>query len=71
MNAFEVPAPYVYSDVAAARRANLAAGPSRAAINHAGLDAVSQTLVEVLDQFVQPDGSVRIANVFRVVLARA
>lgn len=69
--ALEVPTPFVYFDVAAAQRANLSAGPNRAAINHAGLDATRQALIAALDQFVQPDGSVRLDNVMRVVIARA
>lgn len=69
--ALEVPTPFVYPDLVAAQRANLAAGPNRLAVNHAGLDAVREAFTTALEQFVQPDGSVRIDNVFRVVIAHA
>lgn len=68
---FEVAGPWVYPDIATARRANLSAGPIRTVINKVGLDAVDAALVPALDQFVQSDGSVRIENVFKVVTARA
>ncbi len=69
--AIEVPAPFEYADLATAERANLSTGPTRLAINHAGLDAVRQALTTALPPFVQPDGSVRLDNVFRVVIAHA
>lgn len=68
---FEVPTPFEYPDLATAQRANLAAGPTRAAIGHAGLDAVTEATAAVFRRFSRPDGSVRLDNVFRVVLARA
>lgn len=70
-SAVEVSAPFVYTDVATAQRANLSAGPIRAAINRAGLEATRDVLSAALAEFVQPDGSVRIENVFRVVIGRA
>ena len=69
--AFEVPTPFIYADIASAQRANLSAGPNRAAIRHAGPDAVRDAISRALEQFVQRDGSVRIDNVFRVVIAHA
>jgi SAM-dependent methyltransferase len=69
--AFDVSTPFVYDDVATAQRANLSAGPTRAAIGHAGVDKVRATFAAALEQFVQPDGSVRLENVMRVVVARA
>jgi SAM-dependent methyltransferase len=67
--ALEVEAPFVYADIATAQRANLSAGPTRLAIHHAGLDAVRDAFTKALERFVQPDGSVRLENVFRVVVA--
>jgi SAM-dependent methyltransferase len=67
--ALEVVTPFVYADLATAQRANLSAGPTRLAINHAGVDAVRDAFIKALERFVQPDGSVRLDNVFRVVLA--
>lgn len=69
--AFEVSAPFVYADVATAERANLSAGPTQLAIRHAGIGAVRQACSTALQQFVQPDGTVRLDNVFRVVVAHA
>lgn len=66
--ALELPAPFVYPDIATAQRANLAAGPIRMAINQVGLDAVRATLAEALPQFVQTGGSVRVENVYRMVI---
>jgi hypothetical protein len=69
--ALEVSAPFVYPDLATAERANLSAGPTRLAVDHAGLAAVRQGFTTALQPFVQPDGSVRLDNVFRVVIAHA
>ncbi|HYF44583.1 MAG TPA: class I SAM-dependent methyltransferase [Acidimicrobiales bacterium] len=69
--ALEVAAPFDYADIATAERANLSAGPTRMAINHAGLDAVRAAFSQALARFVQADGTVRLDNVFRVVIAHA
>jgi SAM-dependent methyltransferase len=69
--AFDVSTPFVYDDAATAERANLSAGPTRAAIGHAGEDQVRATFAATLQQFVQPDGRVRLDNVMRVVVAHA
>jgi ubiquinone/menaquinone biosynthesis C-methylase UbiE len=69
--AIEVPAPFVYPDLATAVRANLSAGPARAAIERAGEDAARTAATGALERFLRADGSVRLDNVFRVVLARA
>jgi SAM-dependent methyltransferase len=69
--AFDVSTPFVYDDLATAQRANLSAGPTRAAIGHAGEGKVTETFAAALQQFLQPDGSVRLENVMRVVVASA
>jgi SAM-dependent methyltransferase len=69
--AMDVPTPFVYVDVASALRANLASGPGRVAIDHAGADAVRDALAVALAPFAGTDGQVRLENVFRVVVARA
>jgi hypothetical protein len=69
--ALEVSTPFEYLDVSAAVRAGLSSGPARAAINHVGIDRVRDAITSALEQFVRPDGSVRLENVFRVVIARA
>jgi SAM-dependent methyltransferase len=69
--AFEVSTPFAYADIHGAVRAGLASGPARAAIDHAGLDATRNAVTGVLKQFEHADGTVRMENVFRVVVARA
>ncbi|HEX6418093.1 MAG TPA: class I SAM-dependent methyltransferase [Acidimicrobiales bacterium] len=69
--ALEVPTPFVYADLAAAVRGGLASGPARAAIRHAGPDRTRDAATGALEQFVQPDGTVRLDNVMRVAIARA
>lgn len=69
--AFEVPTPFVYPDLKAALRANLSVGPSRLAVERVGADRITEVATEVLERFTQPDGTIRIDNVFRVVIAHA
>lgn len=69
--AIEVPAPFVYADLASAARANLSPGPARMAIERVGTEPTREAITAALEQFVRPDGSVRLDNVFRVVIARA
>lgn len=70
-SALEVEVPFDYPDLATALRASFSAGPNRAAIEHAGQDAVAGALRTALERFTRPDGSIRLRNVFRVVTARA
>jgi SAM-dependent methyltransferase len=70
-HAFEVDTPFEYPNIDIAVRANEAAGPTRAAIEQVGADRARHTFIAALDQFVRPDGTVRLDNVFRVVIARA
>jgi SAM-dependent methyltransferase len=67
----DVPTPYVYPDVNTAVQGQLASGPARMAIERAGRDAVSSALVDALEPVTQPDGSVHMDNVFKVVIAHA
>jgi SAM-dependent methyltransferase len=67
----DVPTPYIYADVGTAVQGQLASGPARMAIDRAGRDKVSSVLTEALETVTQPDGSVRLDNVFKVVVARA
>lgn len=71
VRAIEVSAPFEYFDLDTAVRAGLSSGPARGAIHHADADTVRDAITPVLAQFVQPDGSVRMKNVFRVVIASA
>jgi ubiquinone/menaquinone biosynthesis C-methylase UbiE len=67
----EVSAPFAYTDLAAAVRANLSSGPARAAIQHAGADVTRDAITAALEPFVRTDGSVCLDNVFQLVIARA
>jgi SAM-dependent methyltransferase len=69
--AVEVPTPFAYPDVETAVRANLASGPGRMAIERAGAVEAAAAIRAALGPFTAPDGSVRLDNVFRVVIARA
>jgi SAM-dependent methyltransferase len=69
--ALEVETPFVYADLDTFGRASVSSGPARAAISHAGIDATRTAAITAGEQFVQPDGSVRLDNVMRVVIARA
>lgn len=69
--AFEVDTPFEYADRDTFARAAISSGPARAAINHAGIDAVRAAAIGATEQFVRPDGRVRLDNVMRVVIARA
>lgn len=69
--AIEVSTPFEYADLAIAVRAALSSGPARAAVDHAGVDAVRDTVSRALRAFVRADGAVTLDNVMRVVIARA
>jgi SAM-dependent methyltransferase len=65
----EVPTPYIYPDVETAVRAQTASGPAVRAAQHAGSDAVQTALTDVMTAYRQPDGAVRLDNIFRYVVA--
>jgi SAM-dependent methyltransferase len=69
--AVEVDVPFVYPDLPTAVRASLSSGPSRRVIQEVGPDRARDAAGAALQQFLRPDGSVRLDNVFRIVLARA
>ena len=49
----------------------LSSGPARMAINTAGLDATTAAVREAMATGTQADGTIRLDNVFKVVVARA
>jgi SAM-dependent methyltransferase len=67
----EVPTPYTYPDVETAVRAQSASGPAARATQNAGAEAVHQALTEVMTSYRRPDGTVRLNNIFRYVIARS
>lgn len=58
-----------YPDMATALKGLLSAGPSAKAIEHSGLETVSNATAESLKPFLRNDGSVVIKNKFRVVIS--
>jgi SAM-dependent methyltransferase len=64
-----VPTPYVYPDVDTAVRAQTASGPAARAAQHAGQEALRTALTTVMSRYRQPDGRVRLDNVFRYLVA--
>jgi len=67
----DVATPYIYPDVDTATRGQLSSGPARMAINTAGLDATTAALRDALATATQADGSIRLDNVFKIVVAVA
>ncbi len=68
-NTGEVPTPYIYPDVETAVRAQSASGPAARALQHAGEDALRSALTTVMTRYRQPDGTVRMNNIFRYLIA--
>jgi len=69
--AVDVPTPYIYPDVDTATRAQLSSGPARRAINEAGRDTAAEAIRAAVATGLQPDGSVRLDNIFKMVLAHS
>jgi SAM-dependent methyltransferase len=70
VEAREVACPMVYPDADTALRGQASSGVLVMAARHAGERAVDDALHRVLAQFTQGDGSVRIDNTFRFIIAR-
>jgi SAM-dependent methyltransferase len=60
-----------YANLTTALRGLLAAGPAVRAIEHAGEPSVIRAVTDVLEPFVSADGSVRLENEFRYLIATA
>jgi SAM-dependent methyltransferase len=65
----EVPTPYIYPDVETAVLAQTASGPAVRAAQHAGQQALHAALMTVMSGYRQPDGTVRLDNIFRYLIA--
>jgi SAM-dependent methyltransferase len=65
----EVPTPYTYPDVDTAVRAQMASGPAVRAAQYAGRDAVRAALTAVMTTYRRPNGTVRLDNIFRYLVA--
>jgi SAM-dependent methyltransferase len=70
VRAEEVSCPMVYPDLATALRGQASSGVLVMAERHAGKDAVTDALDKALAPFVGVDGTVRLDNTFRFVIAR-
>lgn len=69
--AIDVPTAFTYADVNTAIRGHLSTGPGRMAIGHTSWATASATVAQALERFTHPDGSIRLENVLKVVIARA
>ena len=67
----EVPTPFEFADLDAAWRAIAAAGPGTRALREAGEERARATISAAYAPFRRADGSYRLENVFRYVVARA
>jgi SAM-dependent methyltransferase len=67
----DVPTPYTYPDIDTALRAQMSSGPARQAIEHAGAQPLCDALTAALIDHHGSDKSIRLNNVFRVLIARA
>jgi SAM-dependent methyltransferase len=65
----EVASPFSFPDLDTAVRGILASGPARRAVEHAGLDATTETLRSAFAGSRQPDGSYHQDNAFRYVIS--
>jgi len=70
VHADEVSCPMQYPDLATAVRGQASSGVLVMAERHSGEDAVTDALRKALDPFVRLDGTVRLENTFRFVVAR-
>jgi SAM-dependent methyltransferase len=67
----EVAVPFEAPDGRALVRGMLSAGPMQPLLDHAGEDAVRQTILAASQPFARADGSYRFENTFRYVIASA
>lgn len=67
----DVPTPYTYAGIDTAIRAQMSSGPARRAIEHAGAEPLRDALTAALAEHRATDGTIRLDNVFRVLIARA
>ena len=67
----EIDCPVAFSDTDTAARAFIGAGPMQLAIEHAGEQAIAETLMDVLVQFTGADGQISLPASYRVLLARS
>jgi SAM-dependent methyltransferase len=65
----DVSAPFTFDDLEAALRIQLSAGPLRRAIQHSGEDVVRKAVSEAFAAFRRSDGSYRLENQFRYLIA--
>ncbi len=70
VEAVDVSCPFYYPDIDAALRGLLSAAPFVAAIRQTSEDMVREAVDAVVLPFRRPDGSIRLDNVFRCLIAR-
>ena len=67
----EVDTPLTYPDLATAVRIQMSSGPARLAVETAGLDVTRAAITDAFTGSRKPDGTYRMDNVFRYVVAEA
>jgi SAM-dependent methyltransferase len=67
----EVDTPLIFPDLATAIRIQSSSGPARLAAHHSGEDAMRQAIAEGFSSVRQADGTYRMDNVFRYLVATA
>lgn len=69
VEAREVPTPFSFADQTHYLGAIQGTGPGQGVLQQVGLEAMTEALLEVGEQFVQDDGAYHLENTFRVVAA--
>ena len=67
----DVQSPWVYADLATALRGLRSSGVAQRAVENTSVQAVNDAHTEVLQSFVQPDGSIRVNAWFRCLVAKS
>jgi SAM-dependent methyltransferase len=70
-DAAEVPCRWTWPDLEATLRAMLAAGPAEKAIQHSGIDAVSDAVATAIEPFRTPSGGYDVGAAFRYLITTA
>lgn len=70
IDVFDVDCPFGYSDAETAVRGLCSAGVAAKVTEAVGVDLVEKAYRDAIDQFVQPDGSVKVEATFRCLVSK-